>query len=63
MSVNENYFKTNKDTLDEQIKGLITFINTNMLDAKYDAADKKSVIGPKKEGTEIETEADNLLNE
>jgi len=59
----EYYFKTNKDTLDEQIKGLITFINTNMLDAKYDAADKKSVIGPKKEGTEIETEADNLLNE
>jgi len=56
-------FETNKDTLDEQIKGLITFINTNMLDAKYDAADKKSVIGPKKEGTEIETEADNLLNE
>lgn len=58
-------FETNKDTLDEQIKGLITFINTNMLDAKYDAADKKSVIGPKKEGTEIEgtTAADNLLNE
>ena len=59
----EYYFKTNKDTLNKQIKGLITFINTNMLDAKYDAADKKSVIGPKKEGTEIETEADNLLNE
>ena len=48
-------FKTNEDTLDEQIQGLITFINTYMLDEKFAAADVKSVIGPKKSGTEEET--------
>lgn len=51
-------FTTNKDTLDEQIQGLITFINTNMLDEKYDAADKKSVIGPKKSGVELQSEGE-----
>jgi len=59
-------FETNEDTLDEQIQGLITFINTNMLDEKFEAADVKSVIGPKKSGVPEEgetTEADELLDE
>ena len=59
-------FETNSDTLDEQIQGLITFINTYMLDEKFEAADVKSVIGPKKSGVPEEgetTEADDLLDE
>lgn len=49
-------FKTNADNLDEQIQGLITFINTYMLDEKFEAADVKSVIGPKKSGVPEEGE-------
>jgi len=50
------WFKTNADNLDEQIQGLITFINTYMLDEKFEAADVKSVIGPKKSGVPEEGE-------
>ena len=52
-------FETNEDTLDEQIQGLITFINTYMLDEKFAAADVKSVIGPKKSGLPEEGEETN----
>jgi hypothetical protein len=43
-------FDTNADGLDKAIQGLITHINANMLEEKFEAADVKSVIGPKKSG-------------
>lgn len=43
-------FDTDADGLDKAIQGLITHINTNMLDEKFEAQDVKSVIGPKKSG-------------
>jgi hypothetical protein len=58
-------FYTKAEGLDEQIQGLITFINKNMLDEQFEAADVKSVIGPKKSGVPEEgtTEADDILEE
>lgn len=59
-------FDTDADGLDKAIQGLITHINTNMLDEKFEAQDVKSVIGPKKSGVPEEgetTEADELLDE
>lgn len=54
-------FDTKADGLDKAIEGLITYINANMLDEKFEAADKKSVIGPKKSG--VSEEGDNILDE
>jgi hypothetical protein len=53
-------FDTKADGLDKAIEGLITFINKNMLDEQFEAADVKSVIGPKKSGVELQEEGGSM---
>jgi hypothetical protein len=53
--ISKHRFNTSEDNLDKEIQALITYINTNMLDEKFEKADVKSLIGPKKTGVPEET--------